>query len=385
MKGIQPVCPNTYAMFMWSQRSPGLGVYGEGIYTGYSFTNGASYDVRITFNVEVKGALSSGSNGTINIYAAAGLQPSQEIDCGELIPGVSNEFLLKSYDLQTSALSQVSGQQYPSLTMDDVFTVTIPVNSTDPAGVVSLPQLWIYPQATTQTNSNGTLIPYPYLALTVSSIFVCPHTCNSTLQVINSGTVPTNVNNQTILIGSSDGPNKLGPVTVQSNTNTTVVAGNLIRLDPSFTCSPGSGTASFSINACYSLYNMTAVGPDDYDAQNVANAAITDSIASLNTQAFTPRPLSAGPATLLASDSSSRLRIFPTVSSGAFTIAGSGTDLTNASILVTDESGRAVYKLYNNNGSTTVNLNLGMLGNGLYFVQINNGIKSTTQKIIISK
>lgn len=364
-------------------------VYGEGIYTPYSFTNGQAYDVRITFSVYVNGPLSSGSNGSINVYAATGLTPGPKTaSCGDPIPVLpsNNLQLLKSYDIQTSALTQVAGQKYPLLTIDDVFSITMNTSSSQPAGAVSLNQLWIYPSATNQTNNNNTLIPYPYLGLTVSSIFVCPRLCGTTNQVVNSGTVPLDINQQYVYIGSSVGPpNRTTPVTVASGANTLVIGGDLVDLLPNFDCNPGTGTATFKIQPCNSLYNMTVLGPDIYDAQNIANAGTVDSANSVNLETVNPGILTAAPSAQWSGDSTSLLKVFPTVSSGLFNINGPQTDLSNAYFLVTDESGRTVYKFYNSSGNTNLQLNLGMLNNGLYFLQINNGTKTTTQKIIIQK
>ncbi len=45
---------------------------------------------------------------------------------------------------------------------------------------------------------------------------------------------------------------------------------------------------------------------------------------------------------------------------------------------------RLVYRMFNA-AATTINLDLNKFANGMYFVQINNGTKPATQKIIIQK
>ena len=81
----------------------------------------------------------------------------------------------------------------------------------------------------------------------------------------------------------------------------------------------------------------------------------------------------------------SHLQVYPTVSTGLVTVAGNSTSLGNADILVVDESGHTVYHLHNGE-NTTVNLYLGSLSNGLYFIRVNNGSGAVlTQRIIINK
>jgi|SRR5579872_4278018 len=81
----------------------------------------------------------------------------------------------------------------------------------------------------------------------------------------------------------------------------------------------------------------------------------------------------------------SRLQVYPTVSTGLVTVAGNSTSLGNADILVVDESGHTVYHVHNGE-NTTVNLYLGNLTNGLYFIRVNNGSGAVlTQRIIINK
>jgi len=80
---------------------------------------------------------------------------------------------------------------------------------------------------------------------------------------------------------------------------------------------------------------------------------------------------------------SSPLLVYPTIGTGSVTITGSAANLANAAIVVFDETGRTVYSLYNEAG-TTLYLDLGSLTSGLYFVQIRQQSKVTTEKIIIS-
>jgi hypothetical protein len=65
-------------------------------------------------------------------------------------------------------------------------------------------------------------------------------------------------------------------------------------------------------------------------------------------------------------------------------ITGSLSDLENADIMVSDEAGRNVYRSHNAE-NTTIQLDLGNLKNGLYFLQIRQGAKISNQKIIINR
>lgn len=357
---------------MWSQYSSQtpIGVIGEGIYTDYSFTNGQSYDIRIAFTATVTGGLPAGeTDGTIYIYAANGLSPYSGTYCGSA-PPFTNKYLLKSYSITNSTTN-----------IDQVFTVSIPGT----AGQVTYNQLWIYPEAISPV---GQVVPMVNLGL--SSIFVCPSPgCPSATVYYNSGTLPASVSQGTIFIGSTAGSGGSGIVTAATGSATSVVAGNLIGITPNFSYkATTSGSLTFSITPCYSLYNMVASIPDSYDSINVANASINESIAkqdSIQGLAIRPQAIGASLIGITSSDSTiSRLMIYPTISAGTFTITGSPTDLNNANIVVADESGRIVYNTYNA-ASTTIPLDLDNLSNGLYFVQIRQQTKVTTQKIIISK
>lgn len=78
------------------------------------------------------------------------------------------------------------------------------------------------------------------------------------------------------------------------------------------------------------------------------------------------------------------LVVYPTVNKGSVTVTGSAASLAKANIIVFDATGRTVYSLYNEAG-TTLYLALGNLADGLYFLQIRQASKVTTQKIIIMK
>jgi hypothetical protein len=185
--------------------------------------------------------------------------------------------------------------------------------------------------------------------------------CPTGTRTINSGTVPTTMAYDSIYLGTTaNGGSGSGTVSTLTDSSTTVTGTAFIILSKNFSATTPSGGKTVTFKICNG-------------ADPAATAPTTD---STSVPHFTPTTGQNTPEL-------SSLRLYPTVSPGMVTITGSTSDLTNAYILVLDESGRTVYKQYNGSGNTIVNLNLGGLINGLYFVQITNGTKSTTQKIII--
>jgi hypothetical protein len=132
-----------------------------------------------------------------------------------------------------------------------------------------------------------------------------------------------------------------------------------------------------------SLSSAIIVFSDNFEA-NITTGLFTASIQTCGDTgvSIVGDPLAKlSPAPLPAS---SQLLVYPTVGRGSVTITGSAANLANAAIVVFDESGRTVYSMYNVAG-TTISLDLGNLVNGLYFVQIRQQSKVTTQKIIVMK
>jgi hypothetical protein len=85
-----------------------------------------------------------------------------------------------------------------------------------------------------------------------------------------------------------------------------------------------------------------------------------------------------------AADASTILAVFPTVTSGPVSISTDHNSLKDAAITVTDNSGRIIIWSINNAGKKIINLNLTPYPNGIYFVQVKQGDKLITRKVIIS-
>lgn len=79
------------------------------------------------------------------------------------------------------------------------------------------------------------------------------------------------------------------------------------------------------------------------------------------------------------------INIYPSPSRGLVNINFNSSDLLNAQISVTDQSGRVVYQMRNKVESNLVQLNLDHLSNGIYFIKVNTKNKVAIKKLLISK
>jgi hypothetical protein len=79
------------------------------------------------------------------------------------------------------------------------------------------------------------------------------------------------------------------------------------------------------------------------------------------------------------------VRIYPSPSNGLINIQFNRSELLNAEITVTDQSGRMVYKMRNKSESNGLQLDLQHLSNGIYFIKVNAQNKVAVKKVLISK
>ncbi len=325
----------TTYVFMW-----GASTEGEGMFTPFTFQIHQTYDVRIVF------ASTCTTTGHVNVFAANGLTEHALTGCGNGYPGPSDQ-----------QIGRYTGNTGGVIT--DI-TFTFEANS-------NYSQLWIYPDG---AGSEG---PSEYM-MSLFDVYACP-SCTS-LVTYNSGIVPTGTTAAgTIDVGSSAGTGGSGTVTNTPGAATVLAATQQVQLFQNFTASfTGGGSFVAEIVPCNSVNNVqSASAPVD-------SGVIVNPTQPESSKATT---LSTGQA-LTLSAAAVKLQVYPTVSTGAINITGSAADLGNADIIVTDAAGRGVYRLHNG-ANTTLLLNLGNLSNGIYFLQIRNGTKITTQKIIISK
>ena len=353
-------CQSWWGAFMW-----GMQTQGEGMYTPYSFQSGQAYDVQLTYSVEVDN-VQTGTDGYINLYAANGLTPSKLTGCGEPIPTPSGSQLIQQIPVTGSTSGTV--------------TYTFTANS-------NYAQLWMYPSVPSTTNSTVKL------NLLVTSIFCCP-SCRNVVYY-NTGNVPVAVQAGDVYAGSTAGSGGSGTVGVVSTAATTVVAGDAIYMLPNFQAVVSdSGSYTATIVPCGQ--SGTTIDPSStgyYDSVAIGNASFLDSIATgigritndgvKATQQEKVLTAEADSSSL-SSTPAYKFQIYPTVTSGLVNITGSPADLSNAAILVTDETGRVVYQTYNE-GGTSMSLNLGNLRSGLYFLQYRSSTRTTTQKIIVRR
>lgn len=80
-----------------------------------------------------------------------------------------------------------------------------------------------------------------------------------------------------------------------------------------------------------------------------------------------------------------KIHIYPSPSKGLIKITSDKSDLKNAVITVTDQSGRVVHFYRNLNNQYIVDLNLQHLTNGIYYIRINKTNKVIVEKLLISK
>lgn len=80
-----------------------------------------------------------------------------------------------------------------------------------------------------------------------------------------------------------------------------------------------------------------------------------------------------------------KIHVYPSPSKGSVKIISDKSDLTNAVITVTDQSGRIMYFHRNLNSQYIIDLNLQHLANGIYYIRINKKDKVIVEKLLISK
>jgi hypothetical protein len=194
----------------------------------------------------------------------------------------------------------------------------------------------------------------------IASGYAYGQPCPGNTITLNSSTVPGGVlatgttTAEVIFVGSGTS----GFITTSPGSTTNLVA-----------TAPSSFLSSAKI--VFSTNFQTNIGESGFFSANIAECGKID----VSVPGGSPARLSPATPPLL---------VYPTVSTGAINITGSATDLSNANILVFDETGRTVFSLHNE-ANTTLYLDLGNLANGLYFMQIRQATKTTTQKIIINK
>lgn len=83
-------------------------------------------------------------------------------------------------------------------------------------------------------------------------------------------------------------------------------------------------------------------------------------------------------------DGRSELAIYPTITGGPVHVSTNNSILKDAEIVVSDNSGRIVVRSINKAGEKLVTLNLAPFPNGIYFIQVRQGDKLITRKVIVN-
>ncbi len=208
-----------------------------------------------------------------------------------------------------------------------------------------------------------------------TAIFICPSCLAVADYKPGSGLLPPVINGKDITLELPI----VHPLTVEAT--------EAVFLQPGFQTNDPNSTFIAEIVPCTSGggggsgggKDLALGGPDIYDTLNMIDPTQLTSTSETT-------GVKAGEGNTLNASGPSKLQILPTVSNGTFLVTSSPADLENISFPLVIDAFRqdATYRLQNG-GNTTVNLNLSLLGNGLYFIQINNGVKTTTQKVIINK
>lgn len=302
----------------------------EGLYYAYNFIPGQNYDIYMSANFY--GSTGNQANGSFTVYATSGvIQQAVGSLCQQTPQNISNKF----------SMFTLANQNY-TLSLDYQTATQIPQ---------AYKQIWIYPtEGTSSVNLDFYgfgICPSCYAVATYSSSTFSP--------------LPAQINGQDITISES-----------AQSVPSTVTATQAIYLQPGFQAS-SANNASFTATIQSCTANVSDAIRRSLESKELDDLTIINPSSKINTNANTGD--SAGMTT--------GLRIFPTVSKGTVTVTGSLASLANANIIILSEIGQTMYQQYNT-AATTLQLDLTNFPNGLYFVQIRQQTKVTTEKIIIS-
>jgi len=338
--------PTGFYAYMYSYKN--TSVYGEGMFTPYNFVQGAAYEVKINFTTTgIDVAANYPADGTVVTYAANGLGQSPLTACDQEIPTISQKESIGVY----SGLTPGTGQA----TADYTFIADN-----------NYSQFWIFPYSARYVQYN----------LNLYRVQIC-QVCLSTVSLNSGGVLPTYIYAQDIEAGGGTGTE-----TIQPTVATNLVASEEIDFLTGFqaTVSTG-GSLTASILPCNA---GTGIQTTDYfDSLNIVTVNNPNTFDT--TTAVARKTLNGTANSLVVADPAAvKLQVYPSVSNGVVNITGSLADLGNTDIVVSDESGRVVYRTHNA-ADLNIRLDLSNLSNGLYFILISNKAGTSTQKIIINK
>lgn len=289
----------------------------------FTFEPGNNYDVLVYYSFFGSTAHASGS---FTVYAANGVVPEA--------PGACQQTPPTALHTQPFYSLTANSQDYDNQTGLGTITQISSIYN----------QVWVYPNAASAADQ---------VNLEINYIAVC--TSCYAVTTYAAGTLPAQINGKDITIEIP-----------AANTATVVQASDAIFLDKGFTAT-ASGTESFTA---------------EINTNCATNQEPLALIRGRDSSALTSRPVLNPAETDSAAGS---IQIYPTFGNGTFFLNGSLPDLNKADIIVFDATGKAVYRLHNE-AATRLELDLGHLVSGMYFVQIRKATGSfVTKKIIIGK
>ena len=326
---------SNYAL-MWSNGAS----EGEGMFANYEFVANRQYII----TMRVSSFASHDESGVFKLFAANNLVDQAPHYCG----GGSSIPINNTKEL-------IIEQNFASNQSWTVFTYTF-------TPTANFSQFWMYPQLT--------LGNYQYIWY-VDYVSICPDPCSSVY--FNNGTVPPgDLKYSQIFAGSSAGSGGSGTVTVSNVATTNLIAAQKIELLPDFeaTVTSGSFSASIANNCDSSIGDRKILLPgrqnDKYPIVDHKSAELDLLISNTNRN-----PLA------------NEVSVYPIPSKGAVTVKSGSPDGSNAIFSVTDLSGKEVFNTYNKTNSSSSNLDLSKLPNGIYFLNIKtaDGISATLKFI----
>lgn len=315
--------------------SSGL-LHGEGFTLAYPFTAGRSYTIKIKH---------------------IGVPNSQAAPFPNLIAGFTN-----------TPPRNNDGCSLGYLSLYDV-------NSSVPITVSSGENTASFNYAPTQTMFNLWLFSY-------ASSFLEAALLVSAVEIIDNGVVPTGCYQDAnfnfcdagrVWNGSAD-VRAVNPISVGCDafkTSTAPGAGAAFTrrfTAPTITLSPGFSASATDPNGAVRTLKIVPSAAPCTQALRVESP-----ITNFKNEATTAQPML------------ENVNIYPSPSRGLVNISLNSSELQQAAITVTDQSGRIVYQMRNKSEGNLVQLNLQHLSNGIYFIKVNAQNKVTVKKVLISK
>ncbi len=205
---------------------------------------------------------------------------------------------------------------------------------------------------------------------------------------------------RTVMAYSMSGETRLQYFSNPNVTYNGVSMGTTARSNNARVINETAGTISNFRNASSTLTinsSGAVINDEASDAVATSEVILQNGFEATGNSEFTARILNCVGNTLVADnteevisrqdqriDEKSDLAIYPTITGGTVHVSTDNSMLKNAEIVVSDNSGRIVVRSINNAGKKLVTLNLAPFPNGIYFIQVKQGDKLITRKVIVN-